>query len=86
MRNKGILLAFASALVLGGCVNLIDAANQSCGRRVDTDRNRCLRNNRSNNEALGARRDAVRSSKSSWAAQTVDGIEAAAGKRDPEPF
>jgi hypothetical protein len=48
VKNKGMFLALASVLVPGGCANLIDAAIQDCGRRVDTDRNRCLRNNRSN--------------------------------------
>jgi len=83
MKNKGILLAFASVLVLGGCVRYIDAANSSCGRRVDADRRRCLRNNTSNDAALAARHAAERSSKLSWAAQTVEGIEAAAGKPGP---
>jgi osmotically-inducible protein OsmY len=83
MKNKGLLLAFASVLVLGGCVRFIDAANSSCGRRVDADRRRCLRNNSSNDAALASRHEAERSAKVSWAAQTVEGIEAAAGRPAP---
>jgi hypothetical protein len=50
---------------------------------VQSDRERCYRNVQANEEALESKKDPGRSSKESWADETVEGIEAAAGKKAP---
>lgn len=82
MQRSTVLLAVACALVLGGCTSTVlrNAANTQCERRVQSDRARCLRNNSSSDAALAARRASERNPEKSWAAQTLEGIEAIAGK------
>jgi hypothetical protein len=78
-----IFLALAGVLVLGGCSSstlIRNAANTECERRVQSDRERCQRNNTSSDNALATRKDSGRDSKESWAAQTLERIEAEAGK------
>ncbi len=82
MKRSVILLVVACALVLSGCTSTLvrNTENTECERRVQSDRERCLRNNRFSDEALTARKGSERDSKDSWAAQTLDRIEAEAGK------
>jgi hypothetical protein len=47
---------------------------------VHSDRERCLRNNASNEEAVAARYGPRDESKESWAAETLERIETEAGK------
>lgn len=79
MKRKTLLIAVACVSVLGGCTStaLRNAANTECERRVHSDRERCLRNNRSSDEALAARNASDRDSRASWTAQTLDRIEQA---------
>lgn len=57
MKSNVSLFVLAGALILGGCsLRVINTGNSECEFRVDTDRARCLRNIRSNEEALEARR------------------------------
>jgi outer membrane biogenesis lipoprotein LolB len=82
MKRNVVLLAVACVLVLSGCTSTAvrNAANTECERRVHSDRERCLRNNRSSDEALAARNGSERESKDSWVAQTLERIEAEVGK------
>jgi hypothetical protein len=83
MKRSAGLLAVAYVLVLGGCTTstmVRNAANTECERRVHSDRERCLRNNRSSDEALIARKNSREDSKSAWADQTLERIEGEAGK------
>lgn len=59
---------------------LRNVENTSCGRRVPSDRERCVRNNMSNEAAVAARYGSGRDSKDSWATRTLERIEAEAGK------
>jgi hypothetical protein len=66
MKAKGILFVVVGALILGGCpLRVINTGNSECEFRVHTDRERCRRNIRSNEEALEARREARRNSSES---------------------
>lgn len=57
MNGKGTLFVLAGAMVLCGCsLGIINTGNSECAFRVHTDRERCMRNIRSNEEALEARR------------------------------
>lgn len=81
--KKGVIpLAVACVLVLGGCYSTVvrNTGNTECERRVQSDRERCLRNNRSSDEALAARKRPGRDAKGSWVDQTLERIEAEAGK------
>lgn len=82
MKGNVFLLAVTCVFILGGCTStaLRNAANTECDRRVHSDRERCLRNNRTSDEALAARNGSVRESRDSWEDQTLERIEAA-GKR-----
>jgi hypothetical protein len=84
MKRKVILLAVACGVVVCGCSTsttmVRNTANTECERRVHSDRERCLRNNRSSDEALAVRNASERESKDSWVAQTLERIEAEAGK------
>jgi hypothetical protein len=83
LKRTIIAVAGAYTLMLGGCSTstvIRNTANSECERRVDTDRARCLRNNRSSDEALAARNDSRRESKDAWATQTLERLEAEAGK------
>jgi hypothetical protein len=81
MKKNVVFLAVACAFVLGGCASRIrNTANTDCERRVHSDRERCLRNNASNEEAVAARYGPRDESKESWAAETLERIEAEAGK------
>jgi hypothetical protein len=78
MKRTSILIAVACVKVLSGCTSTVlrNEANTECDRRVQSDRERCLRNNRSSDEALAARNELERESKDSWEAQTLERIEA----------
>jgi hypothetical protein len=80
MKRNVFLIALACVFALSGCTStaLRNAANSECDRRVHSDRERCLRNNRSSDEALAARNDSQRDLKKSWEAQTLERIEAVA--------
>ena len=67
MTYRAISAVVAGALMLGGCsgMKILNAGSSECEFRVHTDRERCLQNNRSNDEALKARKEARRDSKSS---------------------
>lgn len=57
MQSKSTLFVLAGALILGGCsLRVINTGNSECEFRVHTDRARCQRNIKSNEEALEARR------------------------------
>jgi hypothetical protein len=80
MGRKSALLAVAFALFGGGCTSTVirDAANSQCYRRVESDRARCLRNNRSSDTALAGRNAAEREAEQAWEARTLQGIQALA--------
>jgi len=82
--NKSIgPVVVASILVISGCVNstvVRNTENSECERRVHTDRERCLRNNKSSDEALSERNSSRQAAKDSWAAQTLERIKAEAGE------
>jgi hypothetical protein len=82
VKRNVLILAVACALFVGGCSTTVvrNAANTECGRRVHSDRARCLRNIKSSDAALAARNGAVRDSKKSWAAQTLKRLGAKAGE------
>jgi hypothetical protein len=82
MKTSAALLAVATVLVLGGCADttmLRNTANTECGRRVHSDRERCLRNNESSDQALAARKESGRASKDAWVTQTLERIDPEAG-------
>lgn len=83
MNGNVVLPALICALILGGCSSstlIRNAANTECERRVQSDRERCQRNNTSSDNALATRKDSGRDSKESWAAETLERIETEAGK------
>jgi hypothetical protein len=83
MKRSAGLLAVACVLVLDGCTTsttVRNTANTECERRVHSDRERCLRNNRSSDEALVARKNSRDDPKNSWVDQTLERLEAEAGK------
>lgn len=82
MKANVALLVVACTLALGACSSTVlrNAANTECERRVHSDRERCLRNNRSSDGALASRRSSGRDSKRIWAVQTLERIEAEAGQ------
>jgi hypothetical protein len=77
MKRKALLIAITCWVTLSACTSTVirNAANTECDRRVQSDRERCLRNNRSSDEALAARNGSERESKDTWAAQTLERIE-----------
>lgn len=82
VKESVAILIAAGALVLGGCTSTLmrNAANTGCERRVDSDRVRCLRNNRSSDAALAARNASERKPGTFWAAQTLKRIAAISDK------
>jgi hypothetical protein len=85
MKNKAMLSAIAGAFILCGCsgMKIRNTGNSECEFRMHTDRERCLQNNKSNDEALAARKETKRDSKDSQATFTREEVEAAEGKRIP---
>ena len=82
MKIRAVLLILVGAAGLCGCaMRVVNSGNAHCERRVQSDRERCLRNIQSNEQALGERRNPGRESRDSWAAETMEGIESAAGKQ-----
>lgn len=76
-----VFLVLASALVLGGCAPMIrNEANTGCHRRVQSDAARCVRNNRSNEQAVAARYGSPDKATKAWAARTLQQLEAEAGR------
>ena len=85
MKKRSLFLIPAGALVLCGCTSTFirNAANSDCERRVHTDRERCLQNINSSDEALQARKNAKRDAARAAEAPTAKQLEAAEGKRKP---
>lgn len=85
MNMGNLFLASAGAFVLCGCTSTFirNAANSDCERRVQTDRERCLQNVNSSDEALQARKNAKRDAARAAAAPTAKELEVAEGKRTP---
>jgi len=77
------LLAVTAAFALCGCTSTFirNAANSDCERRVQADRERCLQNVQSSDEALLARKNARRDAQRAADAPTREELEAAEGKR-----
>lgn len=76
------LLAMAGAIATGGCASTVvrNRANTECQFRVDTDKARCLRNNKSSDDAMATGHEASREPKEAWADQTTERIDALGGK------
>lgn len=84
MKHKYTLLILACTSILCSCsTSLFNAESQQCGRRVQTDRERCLRHVQENAAALATRGNPEREARESWADETTAGIEAAASRQAP---
>lgn len=78
MKKIAVFLALTSVLGLAACSGSTLVRNESnteCGRRLQSDRERCERNIQSSDEALAARRDTRDDSKQDWETRTLDRIK-----------
>jgi hypothetical protein len=85
MNFMSRLIVTVGVMVLSACGSTFikNSANTECERRVQADRERCLKNVNSSDEALQARKAAKRDSARTLKAPTREDLEIAEDKRAP---
>lgn len=73
MNKHPVLLAVVVAMTICGCTStsVRNASNTECERRLQSDRERCVRNIKSSDQALASRNGRRDDAQKSWEAETL---------------